>query len=193
MSRFTERLYRDAVQALLAPGERLLAVLAAAEPPGAEDAAFRRAARGGPAAVDDRWVRGFNVVDGLDVNTERVVTALFGTSGYGGPGTAGARLWAAFDPAAGTSGGLRATLVAVTDRRLLALAGRTVDAATSTATVVTEVPRGDVVSAVRAGRLQTRGRVELRFADGSAKALFLGAARARYARTLVDTLNAAAG
>jgi len=78
----------------------------------------------------------------------------------------------------------------VTDRRLLLLAARGVGAS-RTFQIVFDLPRSEVSGAARRGRPLQRGRVEVRFTDGSTKAWTTGMLSAGRARSLVTALTSA--
>jgi hypothetical protein len=136
----------------------------------------------GPAPRSDKVIEGFDPLrGGIQVNPRRIDRFLGGVSGEGGPGSAAGRLWRA-----GKGDGSR--YYAVTDRRLLLLAQATVGSGEYQ--IVFDLPRSDVVSARRRGKLMfQRGRVEVRFSDGSMKAWTTGLLSTARARSLVAALS----
>jgi hypothetical protein len=118
---------------------------------------------------------------GFQVNPRRIDRLMGGISGEGGPGSVAGRLWRAPRSHAG------GTYYAITDRRLLLAASRP---GATDYRVIFETPRESVTSLARRGKLLfQRGRVEVRFADGSMKAWTPGMVSAARARSLVAALS----
>jgi hypothetical protein len=130
----------------------------------------------------DRFIEGFDpLMGGLQVNPRHIDRLMGGISGEGGPRSVAGRLWRA--PRSHTG----STYYAVTDRRLLLVAASKPGA--TDYRVIFETPRDSVTSAARQGKLLfQRGRVEVRFADGSMKAWTPGMVSAARARSLVAAL-----
>jgi hypothetical protein len=136
----------------------------------------------GPAPKSDKIIEGFDPLrGGVQVNPRRIDQVLGGISGEGGPESAAGRLWRA-----GKGDGSR--YYAVTDRRLLLLAQAAIGSGEYT--IVFDLPRTAVASARRRGKLMLqRGRVEVRFTDGSMKAWTTGLLSTARARSLVAALS----
>jgi hypothetical protein len=134
-------------------------------------------------APSDKFVQGFDpLLGGLLVNYHRIDRFMGGISGEGGPDSMAGRLWRAVKEPTG-----RSLYVAVTGRRLLVLA---MSIPEGEFTVVFEAPRSAIASARRAGKLLfQRGRVEVRFTDGSMKAFTTAMLSTSRARSLVAALS----
>jgi hypothetical protein len=131
----------------------------------------------------DRFIEGFDpLMGGLQVNPRRIDRLMGGISGEGGSGSVAGKLWRAPRSHAGS------TYYAVTDRRLLLLA--TSKPSATDYRIIFDTPRNSVTSAARCGKLLfQRGRVEVRFTDGSMKAWTPGMVSAARARSLVAALS----
>jgi len=138
--------------------------------------------RGAPPQLSDRFVQGFDPLNGILVNYNRIDRFMGGISGEGGPGSIAGRMWRAGEKPPGDG----SLYVAATGRRLLVLSMNT---RTQEFTIVFEVARSDIASARRAGKLFQRGRVEVRFTDGSMKAFTTAIFSTARARTLVAALS----
>ncbi|WP_159079566.1 hypothetical protein [Plantactinospora sp. BC1] len=188
------KVYGSDVARLFASGERLVDMGGYREPligdesrlgrtPEEMGARARRVEERSPGAMQsEKFVQGFDpFAGGLQTNPDRIDRFLGGLSGEGGPGSAAGRLWRA----AKGYGGI--AYYAVTDRRLL-LVGNNPGA--DTFDLLFEVPLAQVVAAtVRGKLLMQRGRVEVRFADGSMKAWTPGMFSTSAARRLVAALS----
>ncbi len=190
------KLYGNDVAAVLRPGEWLIDMGPYREPLIGDESRLDRAVdelsprmrrhveqHGTPPPASDRFVQGFDpLAGGLQVNPSRIDRWLGGPTGEGGAGSAAGRLWRAARAHDG------APCYAVTDQRLLLLGeGRP---GSGDFRIIFELPRAAVASASRRGKLLLqRGRVEVRFTDGSMKAWTPGMLFAARARSLVTALN----
>jgi hypothetical protein len=190
------KLYGSEIAKLLGEGERLVDMGRYREPligdesrllrtPEELSAGMRRlVAEQGPLPErPDKFIHGFDpFMGGLQVNPRRIDRFMGGISGEGAPASLAGRLWRAPRSHAGS------TYYAVTDRRLLLLAASRPGAVDYR--VIFEAPRDAVASAARRGKLLfQRGRVEVRFSDGSMKAWTPGMLSAARARSLVAALS----
>jgi hypothetical protein len=190
------RLYGSEVAGVLDAGERLLDMGRYREPLIGDEGRLLRTPdelsprlrrlieeRGPLPERSDRFIEGFDpLMGGLQVNPRRIDRLMGGISGEGGPGSMAGRLWRAPRSHAGS------TYYAVTDRRLLLLA--TSKPSETDYRIIFETPRDSVTSAARRGKLLfQRGRVEVRFADGSMKAWTPGMISAARARSLIAALS----
>ena len=140
--------------------------------------------RGGQTVTgSDRFVQGFDVLaGGLRVNPHRIDRIFGRISGVGGRDSVAGRMWRAGRNRVG------GTYYAVTGHRLLLLG--TDKVGLRVYRVLFDVPRAEVASAVRKGKiLFQRGRVEIRFTDGSMLALTPGMVSTARARSLVAALS----
>jgi hypothetical protein len=131
----------------------------------------------------DKFVQGFDpLAGGLQVNPRRIDRALGGLSGVGGAASLAGRMWRAGRHHDGSA------YYAVTERRLLLLG--TTRPGAGDYHILVEVPRAEVASAARRGKLLfQRGRVEVRFTDGSMKAWTTATLSTGRARSLVAALS----
>lgn len=138
---------------------------------------------GPPPEPSDKFVQGFDpLMGGILVNYNRIDRFMGGISGEGGPESMAGRLWRAVkEPSSGSH------YVAVTGRRLLVLS---MSIPTHEFTIAFEAPRSAIASARRVGKLFfQRGRVEVRFTDGSMKAFTTAMLSTARARSLVAALS----
>jgi hypothetical protein len=184
------------VARLLGRNERLLDMAAYSEPLIADESRLARTVDElGPrmrAHVDKRgWapppshgpIGGIDPLSGVQVNHEYIPRLMGGVAGAGAPDSMAGRMWRAVKKVGGG-----ALYCAVTDQRLLVVAH---DLASDRFAIVFDVPRSAVRSAIRKGKLLLqRGRIELRFTDGSMKAFTTGMLSTARARSLVATLSA---
>jgi hypothetical protein len=127
-------------------------------------------------------VAGVDPLSGIQVNHEYIPRLMGGVAGEGAPGSMAGRMWRAVTSVKGG-----ALYCAVTNQRLLVVAH---DLASDKFAIIFDVPRSAVQSAIRKGKLLLqRGRVELRFTDGSMKAFTTGMLSTARARSLVATLS----
>ncbi len=168
------KLYGAELAAALRPDERLHAVGPYTEPLAGDESRLGVAGPG-----PDRLILGFSFLHGLLWNHHRIDRALGGVCGVGGPDSIAVRLWRAAEDCPDN------TYYAVTDQRLVLLAWRL----PAEFRVVFEVPRSAVAGARRKGKPFQRGRVELRFTDGSMKAFTTGILRTTHARALLKALS----
>jgi hypothetical protein len=189
------KLYGADVATVLEPGERLIDMGPYREPLIGDESRLERTVaeltprmrqyveKRGPLPRSDRFIEGFDPFQGgLQVNPNRIDRWMGGISGEGAPGSLAGRLWRT----AKSYGGEMA--YAVTDRRLLVLAEDKPDKGSYE--ILFEVPRAAVASATRRGKLLfQRGRVEVRFTDGSMKAWTPGFVSAARGRSLVSALT----
>jgi hypothetical protein len=195
------KIYGPDVAKLLDVHERLLAMAGYSEPLIGDESRLGRTVdeltprmrrhidKHGPPPPDDKFVQGFDpLMGGVLVNYNRIDRFMGGISGEGGPESVAGRFWRAMKR---PSDGLE--YIAVTGRRLLVLSMATSGEATSgdqQFRIVFEVPRSAVASARRAGKLLLqRGRVEVRFTDGSMKAFTTAMLSTARARSLVAALS----
>jgi hypothetical protein len=133
----------------------------------------------------DKFFQGFDLFrGGVQVNPDRINRLMGGISGEGGTDSMAGRLWLAANSR--DRGG--STYYAVTERRLLLLTEAKINSGDYQ--ILFELPRSAVASVARKGKLLfQRGRVEVRFTDGSMKAWTPGMLSAARARSLVAALS----
>jgi hypothetical protein len=190
------KIYGPDVAKLLGPDERPLVMASYNEPLIGDESRLTRTVDelsprmrwlidkyGPPPAPSEKFVEGFNpLLGGLLVNYDRIDRFMGGISGEGGPESMAGRLWRAVNKPSG-----RGLYVTVTGQRLLVLSK---SVAEEEFTIVFESPRSAITSARRAGKLLfQRGRVEVRFTDGSMKAFTTAMLSAARARSLVAALS----
>ncbi len=188
--------YGPDVAKLLGRDERLLAMAGYNEPLIGDESRLGRTLdelsprmrryvekHGAPPQPSDKFVQGFDpLMGGILVNYNRIDRFVGGISGEGGPGSMAGRFWRAVKEP--TDGSL---YVAVTGRRLLVLS---MSVPKEEFTIVFEAPRSAIASVRRAGKLLfQRGRVEVRFTDGSMKAFTTAMLSTARARSLVAALS----
>jgi hypothetical protein len=193
--------FGPAVAKVLEPGERLVDLGLYHEPFVGDDSRLERTkeersprmrryveAYGSLPARSERFFQGFDLFrGGLLVNPDRVNGLLGGVSGLGDPESAAGRWWRA---ARNDERRWDSVEYGVTDRRLLLLTSRSRGRGDTEYRILCEVPRSAVASADRRGKLLfQRGRVEVRFADGSMIAWTAGMLSTARARTLVAALS----
>jgi hypothetical protein len=188
------KLFGDDVAKVLNPGERLLALGAYHEPLNGDDSKLeledhelsplaQRFLRehGHRLPTSDGFFQGVDW-HGVHVNPDRIRRALSGSSGAGAPRSSAGRMWRATKNAGGM------IEWAVTDQRLLILKGDT--ALHRTYTIMFAVPRSEIRSAVRRGKLLFQwGRVEVTFTDDSMLAFNAALLDIGSARQLVAALS----
>lgn len=156
---------------LLPPGEPLLVMGSYDEPAMCDESRFER-------SVDE-------VDPGNHPNWDGFVRVSGGLCGEGGVESWAGRMWRV---TSSLSEGFY--YYAVTDRRVL-LIGR--ERMSLDFRIHFEAPRSAISSIRRKGKPFQRGRVELRFVDGSMKAFLTGTLSARQARRLVAALSEPGG
>jgi hypothetical protein len=185
---------------VLQPGERLLDLGLYHEPLAGDESRLARTTdelsprmrrqvdeHGAQPPPSEKLVEGFDpTIGGLQVNQSRIDRLLGGLSGAGAADSVAGQWWRAVK---GRAQRWDTTEYAVTDRRLLLLTSRTRGAGNTEYKIMHEVPRRRVSSAVRRGKwLFQRGRVEVRFTDGSMIAWSAGLLSTRRAHALVAAL-----
>lgn len=193
------KVHGDDVAKLLQPGERLIDMGPYSEPHIGDESGLARTVDEmsprmrewvrktgqSPPPPSDRLIEGFDpLAGGLQVNSSRINRWLGGISGIGSPGSIAGQMWRT------TRQQTKIMTYGVTDRRLLLM----IEPAMGDFHVIFAVPRDQIVSATHRGKLLfQRGRVEVRFTDGSMKAWTPGMLSAARTRSLVTALMSAQG
>jgi hypothetical protein len=177
--------YGTDVEKVLQPGERLIDLGLYHEPLLGDESRIAPAA--GSGSSPEKLVEGFDLTrGGLQVNPSRIDRLFGGLAGEGGADSVAGLWWRAVK----TGDRWDSTEYGVTDRRLLLLTSRTRGAGETEYKIMHAVPRGQVASALRRGRwMFQRGRVEVRFTDGSMIAWSTGMLSTARARSLVAALS----
>jgi hypothetical protein len=184
------------VEKVLEPGERLIDLGLYQEPLIGDESRLERAEdelsprmrryvdkHGSPPPRSEKLF-GFDLFTGLDVNEDRVARFFGGRKGEGAVDSVAGQWWRA---AKNSPENMDHVEYGVTDRRLLLLTNRV---NSNEYKVIFSVPRGEVASAQHRGKLLLqRGRVEVRFTDGSMVAFITGMLMTGRARALVAALS----
>jgi hypothetical protein len=190
------KLYRADVASVLEPGEQLIDMGPYQEPLIADGSRLERTVdevsprmrraverhRALPPSPDAS-AQGFDLLrGGPQAGPDRINRFVGGSCGEGAADSVAGRLWRAAERHDGAS------YYAVTVRRLLLLAESLSDSVKYQ--ILFDLPRSSVASAALSGKLFfPRGRVEVRFTDGSMKAWTAGTVFAARARSLVAALS----